>query len=258
MTPDSTRTSTMTDADLAEVLRVVERAEPADDHEEFYSQVLVALRELVPCDDITFQVADVRRRLATGVCVTDGGVTTTVMDADPAVNQEFWEAYWAEGGCSYPHEGGDHVTILRRSDRLGDREFARTRMGSLMTQWGVRHEVLVPLPPQGVLDRRLLLFRCDGSDFTDHELLILRLLRPHLSELHLRRQRELSGQPELTPRQWEILRRVSSGASNAQIARVLGLSEATVRKHLENVFVRLHVVSRTEAVERVRPFLHVA
>ncbi len=250
--------TTITDTDLVKVLQIVEQVEPADGTEQFYSAVLVGLRELVPCDDITFQVMDVRRRTATGVCVTDDGVSHTIEDDDPAVEQEFWEAYWGEGGCSYPHETGDYVTILRRSDRLGDQEFARTRMGSLMAAWGVRHEVLVPLPPQGVLDRRLLLFRGDGSDFTDHELLILRLLRPHLSELHLRRQRELSGQPELTPRQWEILRRVSSGASNAQIARVLGLSEATVRKHLENVFVRLHVMSRTEAVERVRPFLHVA
>ncbi|MGN6611328.1 MAG: helix-turn-helix transcriptional regulator [Angustibacter sp.] len=251
-------TSTLTDADLARVLGVVERAEPADDREELYSAVLVALREVVPCDDITFQVADVRRRRATGVCVTDAGVETGSLESDAAEAHEFWEAYWAEGGCSYPHDSGDYVTILRRSDRFGDAEFANTRMGSLMARWGVRHEVLVPLAPQGVLDRRLLLFRLDGEDFTDHELLILRLLRPHLSELHLRRQRELSGQPELTPRQWEILRRVSAGASNAQIARVLGLSEATVRKHLENVFVRLHVVSRTEAVERVRPFLHTA
>jgi hypothetical protein len=60
-----TITSTTTDADLAEVLRVVERAEAADGQEEFYSAVLVALRELVPCDDITFQVADVRRRVTT-------------------------------------------------------------------------------------------------------------------------------------------------------------------------------------------------
>jgi DNA-binding NarL/FixJ family response regulator len=118
--------------------------------------------------------------------------------------------------------------------------------------------VLVPLPPQGVLDRRLLLFRSDGADFTDHEVLLLRVLRPHIAELHQRRQRELSRQPELTPRQWEILRRVSSGASNAQVARVLGLSQATVRKHLENVFVRLQVASRTEAVDRVRTFLDVA
>lgn len=250
--------STITDADLSNILRVLECAEAADDVEPFYSSVLVALRELVPCDDITFQVMDLRRQLASGVCVTDAGVSYELMDPDPAIEQEFWAAYWAEGGCNYPEDTGDYVTVLRESDRSGDLERARTRMGSLMAQWGIRHEVLVPLPPQGVLDRRLLLFRSDGADFTDHEVLLLRVLRPHIAELHQRRQRELSRQPELTPRQWEILRRVSSGASNAQVARVLGLSQATVRKHLENVFVRLQVASRTEAVDRVRTFLDVA
>ncbi len=73
--------------------------------------------------------------------------------------------------------------------------------------------------------------------------------------MHLRRQHELDGQPKLTPRQWEILRRVSLGSSNAQIGRMLGLSEATVRKHLENIFLRLHAASRTEAVRKVSAFL---
>jgi DNA-binding NarL/FixJ family response regulator len=64
--------------------------------------------------------------------------------------------------------------------------------------------------------------------------------------------------PRLTPRQWEVVHRVATGASNTQIARDLGLSEATVRKHLENVFVRLGVQSRTEAVARVLAFMDVA
>jgi DNA-binding CsgD family transcriptional regulator len=250
--------SSITDVEVSELLGLLERAEPVDGVEPFYSTAMNALRELVPCDDMTFQIMDVRRRLVGGVCVTDEGVSYDIQFDDPAMLEEFWAAYWAEGGCSFPHETGDYTTIVRRSDMFGDLEYGRTRMGSLSAQWGVRHEVLVPLPPHGSLDRRLLLFRLDGADFTDHELLLLRLLRPHLSELHLRRERQLAGQPELTPRQWEIVRRVASGASNAQIARVLGLSQATVRKHLENIFVRLQVASRTEAVDRVRIFLDVA
>jgi DNA-binding NarL/FixJ family response regulator len=114
------------------------------------------------------------------------------------------------------------------------------------------------MTPLGLTDRRLLLFRTTGLDFTERELMMLRLARPHLAELHVRRDRELRGEPNLTPRQWEILRRVASGASNIQIARTLGVSEATVRKHLENIFLRLHVASRTEAVARVRAFLDAA
>jgi DNA-binding NarL/FixJ family response regulator len=52
-----------------------------------------------------------------------------------------------------------------------------------------------------------------------------------------------------------ILRLMSTGATNGQVARGLRVTEATVRKHLENVFVRLQVASRTEAVDHVRAFL---
>lgn len=51
---------------------------------------------------------------------------------------------------------------------------------------------------------------------------------------------------------------MATGDSNAQVARALHVSEATVRKHLEHIFSRLDVASRTEAVVRVIPFLHVA
>ena len=63
--------TTITDADLMKVLRVVEQAEPADGSEQFYSAVLVGLRELVPCDDITFQLMDVAGQRVRLLTVTD-------------------------------------------------------------------------------------------------------------------------------------------------------------------------------------------
>jgi DNA-binding CsgD family transcriptional regulator len=249
------RSSTVTETDVVALLDLVEQARAADREETFYSSVLMGLRDLIPCDDIAFQLMDVRRRIVSGVCVTDEGVSHDLEDPDPDVQAAFWDAFWADGGCSYPMDRDDYVTILRRSDLHDDREYSRTAMGALMVETGVRHEVLVPLPPRGVIDRRLLLFRSDGPDFSDRDLILLRMVRPHLSELHLRRHRELSGQPALTARQWEILRRVSTGATNGQVARALGVSQATVRKHLENVFVRLQVASRTEAVDHVRAFI---
>jgi DNA-binding CsgD family transcriptional regulator len=247
--------STVTETDVLALLDLVERAQPADREEQFYSSVLIGLRELIPCDDITFQLMDVRRRAVSGVCVTDDGISHDLEDPDPDVEEQWWADFWAEGGCSYPMDRGDYVTILRRSDMYGDLEYSQTAMGALMAEAGVRHEVLVPLPPLGVIDRRLLLYRFDGGDFSERDLVLLRLLRPHLGELQLRRHRELTGQPALTARQWEILRRVSTGATNGQVARALGVSQATVRKHLENVFVRLQVASRTEAVDHVRAFI---
>lgn len=56
----------------------------------------------------------------------------------------------------------------------------------------------------------------------------------------------------LTARQQEILQCVESGNTNRQIARRLHVSEATVGKHLENIYQRLDVNSRTAAVARSR------
>jgi len=44
---------------------------------------------------------------------------------------------------------------------------------------------------------------------------------------------------------------VSEGWTNQQIARRMGLAEDTVRTHLNNIYARLGVRSRTEAVTQV-------
>jgi DNA-binding NarL/FixJ family response regulator len=46
---------------------------------------------------------------------------------------------------------------------------------------------------------------------------------------------------------------VAAGHTNRQIARRFGISEGTVRTHLENIYARLQVSSRTAAVTRAFP-----
>jgi len=48
---------------------------------------------------------------------------------------------------------------------------------------GVRYNTLVPLTPDRGVDHRIELWRVDGPNFSDRELLLLSLLRPHLAEL---------------------------------------------------------------------------
>jgi DNA-binding NarL/FixJ family response regulator len=52
----------------------------------------------------------------------------------------------------------------------------------------------------------------------------------------------------LTARELEILRALSEGHSNKEIAKLLWLAEQTVKFHLTNVYRKLEVASRTEAV----------
>jgi PAS domain S-box-containing protein len=53
---------------------------------------------------------------------------------------------------------------------------------------------------------------------------------------------------QLTPRERQVLERLAAGWDNAQIASDLGLAEQTVRNYVTNVYEKLRVRSRAEAV----------
>lgn len=54
--------------------------------------------------------------------------------------------------------------------------------------------------------------------------------------------------PELSPRQSEILASIARGLSNDDIARQLGISQRTIKDHLNGLFTKLGASGRTEAV----------
>jgi LuxR family transcriptional regulator, maltose regulon positive regulatory protein len=56
--------------------------------------------------------------------------------------------------------------------------------------------------------------------------------------------------PPLTPREREILELIGEGQSNKAIARQLGLGPETVKTHMKNIFNKLEVDRRTQAVLR--------
>jgi DNA-binding CsgD family transcriptional regulator len=58
--------------------------------------------------------------------------------------------------------------------------------------------------------------------------------------------------PELTPREREALGLVADGMSIPAIATRLGLAMNTVSNHISNIFAKLQVASRAEAIVRAR------
>ena len=251
----------ITDHDVRALLDVFDRRGLAADHDIFYADVLLGLRELIPCDEITFQLMDIAQQRSRGLDVTADGVQRwdLVGGANDEWQQLYWERFWEEDGRAGPLTTGDYCTVLHQAEIWGRGGWAKTPLGSSYAARGLKDDILCPLVPLDGIDRRIAFWRTQEMPyFSERETAMVALVRPHVAELHVRRDRELRGVPRLTPRQWEVLRQVAKGAGNIQIARSLRVSEATVAKHLENVFMRLGVQSRTEAVAAVLAFLDAA
>jgi DNA-binding NarL/FixJ family response regulator len=58
--------------------------------------------------------------------------------------------------------------------------------------------------------------------------------------------------PQLTDRERDVLDLLAQGLSNPQIAGRLVISEKTVRNHVSNIFTKLAVADRAQAVIRAR------
>ncbi|HEX4757870.1 MAG TPA: response regulator transcription factor [Terracidiphilus sp.] len=58
---------------------------------------------------------------------------------------------------------------------------------------------------------------------------------------------ERMGTEDLTPREFDVLEQIVNGMSNKEIATVLGVSEATVKTHINSLLGKLGVTDRTQA-----------
>ena len=206
---------------------------------------------LIRCDLLNFAGTDSIRE------VDWFGQTRPIEAHDPEFDvASFWQHYWSSP-CSYPERTGDVRSLVRISDFYSARQWHSTGMYQDCSRpYGIEHELMVCLPagpgwtagPGRTL--RLVFFRGPGPDFSDRDRDLLTVLRPHLRQAYTDAERRRHPTPGLTARQRELLHLVAAGHTNAQIARRLGISEGTVRTHLENIYRLLNVSSRTAAVTR--------
>lgn len=143
--------------------------------------------------------------------------------------------------------------VLRLSDFFTRRELHRVEYYTQVWRpLGIEDSLRLwlPAPPGRV---RALYFERSGADYTDRERSLLSLLRPHFARIRANAffRRQAPGVSNLTEREAEVLGWLAEGMTNAEIARILFVSPHTVRKHVENIFEKLGVHTRTAAAARL-------
>ena len=112
-------------------------------------------------------------------------------------------------------------------------------MAYLLT--GVRHQADIDLQMAAYIDR--LLVKLDGTAKT----LVAKAASPSTSDLN-------TGSPylvePLTEREIDVLRLLKSGLTSTEMAVELYLSVHTVRTHIKNIYRKLDVNRRVEAIQR--------
>ena len=234
--------------DILDVTRP-ERAIPAA---EAMFEVMRLMRGLVGCESAQFHEQDSRDLGMPYLQYVDDDRAYVASpeqlaaeDDEPGVdvlNQQWWTS-----PCSLIERTGAPVVTSTRSWYSAS-EWAQSPLH--LAYLTFEDEILMGFPTGPLRSLRFLLVREEGSPFAERELTLMDLLLPHLQPLMRAVVADVDQPPDstLTARQREILCLVRLGMPNKRIGRLLGISEGTVRKHLENAFERLGVQSRTAAV----------
>ena len=242
--------------DVAELTALLTLA-GADDGPLLPWEFLVRLKNLIGCDAMGANGLDATRQGWYFEQFADAdeqlySQTKEGEDVFPREDEEpFWDFYWDSLPCSYPDTTGDTRSVTSISDFYSQRQWRAHPM--YLSAWGAEerheHELMLCLRDGAGRTFRLLCFRGPGADFCERERLLLTLLRPHIGEAY-RAAKRRQATAVLTARQLQILTPVGEGLTNREIGRQLGMSEATVRTHLSNIFTRLGVTSRSAAVAK--------
>ena len=231
----------LSERDARRALDVVAAAASDGNARPFGLETLDAIVAAVPADEAAY----VEWRYGARDCVriTRGG-------DEPA-----WLAAALVATCgSYPLRDLDYagsVEPLRISDVSSRARFRQTAFYAVvMRPLGREHELKLWLPAPPGHARYFELERGPGRDFGERDRAFLSLLRPYLARMRARWERRPHA-PSLTARELDVLALVAQGLTNREISSRLFISPATVRTHLEHIYDKLGVRSRTGAVTAV-------
>jgi DNA-binding CsgD family transcriptional regulator len=231
--------SALSSKDLMAILDVVAELPVGIDEELTALAACVGLQRLVPCDELGYSILDRdKRRIIAYVSPVhdDGGGDETT----------FWSIEPDHPLC----RAGYPVCLL--SEQVGPRALHASRVyAEWYTPLAINDEAKLELGRHGGVSRTFMFSRSGSGRFSRRDREVLEVIRPHLVRLFS----PPSASTVLTRREQEILTAVGRGMSNKEIARQLAISSGTVRKHLENIFAKLGVHSRTAAIATTAPVL---
>ena len=236
-----------TNKQVQDALALVYVAHPAADAAELSEHVVVALMRMVPGELVGYN----ERELVSHKLLAAAEAPSVARSRDVAAAVTTF--------CSeYPLSMERHhvdVRALRISDFASSRQLHRLDYyDQALRPLGVEHQIRFWVTAPAGIARFYSISRSNESgDFTDRDRDMLQLLRPFLVALHERFDADVPASAQvdgLTNRETEILGWVARGKTNQEIAALLIVSPHTVRKHLEHVYEKLRVNSRTAAVAR--------
>jgi DNA-binding CsgD family transcriptional regulator len=190
------------------------------------------------------------------VCDLDSNHRSVVSDAPGAISSrqiEVFDRYFPEHPLVRAHGRNPGAVTKRISDLVPAEAFMETPLyNDYYRPIGIRHTMALPI----YVDRRLLVsfvFNRASSAFGEREVELCETLRPHLSNLY-----RLAGADgpaagaALTEREHEVLEWVAAGKTNRDIAAILGARPRPIEKHLERIYEKLGVETRTAAAARAK------
>ncbi len=150
--------------------------------------------------------------------------------------------------------GACRASVMSAADVGGLERYARSMYGQRLREHGYGPPMVLYLRRADRIVAGITLLReWDSPPFDAAVVRLLRQLHPLLeqafgfaAEPHAPAPAAGALAAALTVREAEVARLVSGGASNADIAGALSVSEATVKAHLTRVYAKLGVRSRTQ------------
>lgn len=237
--------------DLRGVVDLVGSLAELDDPRGFPTLVLPALTKLVSSEIITYNEIEPRR--------PDIRWEAEPPDALDASTATVFKTYMHEHPLINYYEATHDERPMKFSDLLTRHELRALGIyQDFFRPLGVEHQMAVRLSQPGELLIGIALNR-GARDFSERDRELLDVLRTPIMRTLLRvRRRHRVGEllatldptafSLLTPREVEILQLVAFGRTNTGIGHALDISPRTVAKHLEHIYRKLAVSSRTAAV----------